>query len=251
MIRAFFVISLTFVYLLLLGPPLFLFAYLTGNANLVYRVGAWGCRFAVWLAGVRLEVQGREKIPTGQAVVFMPNHQSNCDPPAVISILPRVRVLVKKEFCRTPLLGRAMLLVGFIPVDRKNRERAIEAIEEGAKSLAAGHSFMVFPEGTRSRDGRLQPFKKGAFVMAMKAQVPIIPISLSGSSRIMQKGRFAIRPGLVRITVHDAVPTAGYVPANRSQLMERVRRAVLSGLAENEQPLSTASSPPVVPPAPG
>jgi 1-acyl-sn-glycerol-3-phosphate acyltransferase len=237
MIRAFFVISLTFVYLLLLGPPLFLFAYLTGNANLVYRVGAWGCRFAVWLAGVRLEVQGREKIPTGQAVVFMPNHQSNCDPPAVISILPRVRVLVKKEFCRTPLLGRAMLLVGFIPVDRKNRERAIEAIEEGAKSLAAGHSFMVFPEGTRSRDGRLQPFKKGAFVMAMKAQVPIIPISLSGSSRIMQKGRFAIRPGLVRITVHDAVPTAGYVPANRSQLMERVRQAVLSGLAEDEQPL--------------
>lgn len=251
MIRAFFVISLTFVYLLLLGPPLFLFAYLTGNANLVYRVGAWGCRFAVWLAGVRLEVQGREKIPTGQAVVFMPNHQSNCDPPAVISILPRVRVLVKKEFCRTPLLGRAMLLVGFIPVDRKNRERAIEAIEEGAKSLAAGHSFMVFPEGTRSRDGRLQPFKKGAFVMAMKAQVPIIPISLSGSSRIMQKGRFAIRPGLVRITVHDAVPTAGYAPANRSQLMERVRQAVLSGLAEDEQPLSTASSPPVVPPAPG
>lgn len=237
MIRAFFVISLTFVYLLLLGPPLFLFAYLTGNANLVYRVGAWGCRFAVWLAGVRLEVQGREKIPTGQAVVFMPNHQSNCDPPAVISILPRVRVLVKKEFCRTPLLGRAMLLVGFIPVDRKNRERAIEAIEEGAKSLAAGHSFMVFPEGTRSRDGRLQPFKKGAFVMAMKAQVPIIPISLSGSSRIMQKGRLAIRPGLVRITVHDAVPTAGYVPANRSQLMERVRQAVLSGLAEDEQPL--------------
>ena len=237
MIRAFFVISLTFVYLLLLGPPLFLFAYLTGNANLVYRVGAWGCRFAVWLAGVRLEVQGREKIPTGQAVVFMPNHQSNCDPPAVISILPRVRVLVKKEFCRTPLLGRAMLLVGFIPVDRKNRERAIEAIEEGAKSLAAGHSFMVFPEGTRSRDGRLQPFKKGAFVMAMKAQVPIIPISLSGSSRIMQKGRFAIRPGLVRITVHDAVPTAGYVPANRSQLMERVRQAVLSGLAADEQPL--------------
>lgn len=251
MIRAFFVISLTFVYLLLLGPPLFLFAYLTGNANLVYRVGAWGCRFAVWLAGVRLEVQGREKIPTDRAVVFMPNHQSNCDPPAVISILPRVRVLVKKEFCRTPLLGRAMLLVGFIPVDRKNRERAIEAIEEGAKSLAAGHSFMVFPEGTRSRDGRLQPFKKGAFVMAMKAQVPIIPISLSGSSRIMQKGRLAIRPGLVRITVHDAVPTAGYVPANRSQLMERVRRAVLSGLAEDEQPLSTASSPPVVPPAPG
>jgi len=239
MIRAFFVISLTFVYLLLLGPPLLLCAYLTGNAILLYRVGAWGCRFALRLAGVRLEVQGREKIPTGQAVVFMPNHQSNCDPPAVISILPQVRVLVKKEFFRIPLLGRAMLLAGFIPVDRKHRERAMEAIEEGAKSLAAGHSFMVFPEGTRSRDGRLQPFKKGAFVMAMKAQVPIIPISLSGSSRIMQKGRFAIRPGLVRITVHDAVPTAGYVPANRSQLMERVRQAVLSGLAEDEQPLGT------------
>jgi 1-acyl-sn-glycerol-3-phosphate acyltransferase len=237
MIRALFVISLTFVYLLLLGPPLLLYAYLTGDVNSLYRVGAWGCRFAVWLAGVRLKVQGREKIPAGQAVVFMPNHQSNCDPPAVISILPQLRALVKKEFFRIPLLGRAMLLVGFIPVDRKHRERAMEAIEEGAKSLAAGYSFMVFPEGTRSRDGRLQPFKKGAFVMAMKAQVPIVPISLSGSSRIMQKGRFAIRPGLVRITIHDAVPTASYVPANRSQLMERVRQAILSGLAEDEQPL--------------
>jgi 1-acyl-sn-glycerol-3-phosphate acyltransferase len=237
MIRALFATSITFLYLLVLGPPLLAYSRLVGNADLVYRVGVWGCRFVLWLAGVHLEVHGREKIPADRAVVFMPNHQSNCDPPAVIAILPRVIVLVKKEFFRVPILGRAMLQVGFIPVDRKNRERAIQAIEEGVASLAAGRSFMAFPEGTRSRDGRLQPLKKGAFVMAIRAQVPVLPISVSGSSKIMQKGKFAIRPGVVRITIHDEIPTQGYSMERRHEIMERTRRAILSGLATEEWPL--------------
>ena len=243
MIRALFATSFTFLFLLVLGPPLLIHARLVGNGELVYRVGVWGCRFALWLAGVRLEVHGREKIRADRAVVFMPNHQGNCDPPAVIAVLPRVIVLAKKEFFRVPILGRAMLQVGFIPVDRKNRERAIQAIDESVATLAGGRSFMVFPEGTRSRDGRLQPLKKGAFVMAIKAQVPVVPISVSGSSKIMQKGKFAIRPGVVRITIHDEIPTRGCSMESRHQIMERARRAILSGLAEDEWPADEDAPP--------
>lgn len=242
MIRALYAIFFTFLFFLVLGPPLLLHSCLVGNADLVYRVGVWGCKFALWLAGVRLEVHGREKIPTGRAVVYMPNHQSNCDPPAVIAIVAPVVGLVKKEFFRIPVLGQAMLQVGFIPVDRKSRAHALQAIEAAVESLAAGRSFMVFPEGTRSPDGRLQPLKKGAFVMAIQAQVPIVPISISGSSRIMQKGRFVIRPGVVRITIHEAIPTRGCSMAGRRAIMERTRCAILSGLADNEWPVGERPS---------
>ena len=236
MIRALFVILVTLVYTLVVGPPLLIHAILTGNSDPLYRIGRWGTKMAVWLAGARLEVRGLEKVPANRAVVFMANHQSNCDPPALLSVLPRVRGMAKKEFFRIPVLGHGMLGVGFIPVDRRNRERALAAVEEAVKALRAGYSFLVFPEGTRSRDGRLQPFKKGVFVMALKAGVPIVPVSVSGSAKIMRKGEFAIHPGVVRITFHDAVSTEGYTLEDRRKLMDIVRRAVRSGLALEEWP---------------
>jgi 1-acyl-sn-glycerol-3-phosphate acyltransferase len=237
MIRAFLVTLLALVLLVVVAVPLILYSHLVGNAQTLYRVGIWGVRLVLRAAGVRLEVHGRENIPSDRAAVFMPNHQGNCDPPAVISILPQVRAIAKQEFFRVPILGRAIRLCGFIPVDRKNRERAIEAIEAGIKALEAGHSFMVFPEGTRSSDGRLQPLKKGVFVMALQAGAPIVPISVSGSSKIMRKGKFVVHPGLVRITIHETVPTEGRTLDDRDEIMERVRKAIASGLAEDEWPL--------------
>ncbi len=237
MIRAFFVTFVTFVYILLVGTPFLIHAAISGNTDTLYQVARLGVRMVLWLSGVKLEVAGGEKTPTDRAVVFMPNHQSNCDPPAVFDILPPVLIIGKKEFFRVPILGRAMSLRGFIPIDRRNRTHAIEAIEAGIRAVKAGHSFLIYPEGTRSPDGRLQAFKKGAFIMAIKAGAPIVPISISGSARVMPKGKFEIHPGVVRITVHDPVPTEGCTPDDRERIMEQVRQAVLSGLAEDELPL--------------
>jgi len=237
MIRALYVTLITFGYILVVGPPLLIYAALTGKADPIYRVGILGIKMALRLAGVRLETRGLDRIPCDRAVVYMANHQGNCDPPALLAVLPPVSVMVKKEFFRVPVLGRGMLARGFIPVDRKNREQAMAAVEQAVVSLKAGKSFLVFPEGTRSPDGRLQRFKKGVFVMALKAIVPIVPVSISGSSKIMPKGKFVIRPGRVCITVHEPVPTEGCRLEDRQVLIERVRQAILSGLEKEEWPL--------------
>jgi 1-acyl-sn-glycerol-3-phosphate acyltransferase len=192
---------------------------------------------AVWLAGARLEIHGLDQIPRGRPVVFMANHQSNCDPPALLAILPPVLVMVKKEFFRVPIIGRGMVACGFIPVDRRKREQALLAVEKGVGALKAGKSFLVYPEGTRSPDGRLQRFKKGVFVMALKAGVPIIPISVSGSHNIMPKGKFVMRPGGVRITFHETVATEGLAIEDRQVIIDRVRQAILAGLEKDEWPI--------------
>jgi 1-acyl-sn-glycerol-3-phosphate acyltransferase len=250
MIRAFVVMVVTFAYVLALGPLVLIYGWLSGNTDPLYQVGRLGARMALWLAGVRLDVQGLEKVPQGSAVVFMANHQGNCDPPAIFPLLPPVVILVKREFFRVPVLGRAMLARGFVPVDRKDRQQAIAAVEQGVAKLKAGKPFLVFPEGTRSPDGKLQPFKKGVFVMALKARVPIVPISISGSSKIMPKGKFLIHPGRVRITIHDPIPTAGRTLDDRDLIIAQVRQALLSGLEKEEWPLEELASPFAPPPTP-
>jgi 1-acyl-sn-glycerol-3-phosphate acyltransferase len=236
MIRAVLVSAITFAYILLVGFPFLIHAWLTKTTDKLYQVGINGARMALWLSGVHLEVHGLEKIPHGRAAIYMPNHQSNCDPPAVISILPPVLVLAKQEFFRVPVLGTAMIYRGFIPVDRKNRERAIAAVERAVDSMKKGNSFLAFPEGTRSRDGRLQTFKKGLFVMAIKAGALIVPISVSGARKIMPKGHFAIHPGRVRITLQDPISAADYTLEERRELMDRTRQSILKGLDPDEWP---------------
>ncbi|MEJ2009564.1 MAG: lysophospholipid acyltransferase family protein [Acidobacteriota bacterium] len=237
MFRTLLVYVVVILYLLTLGPPLLLLGALTGSTDALYRVGIFGARTALRLAGVEVIVTGREKIPVGHAVVFMPNHQSNCDPPAVAANLPPVLIMAKKEFFRVPILGTAMRMRGFIPVDRTNRERAFAAVDRAVGSLKNGYSFLAFPEGTRSKTGRLQPFKKGVFVMAIKAGAPIVPITVSGGRQIMRKGEFRIHPGMVRLTIHDPVPTAGCSVTDRAKVVAQVRKAIMSDLSPNELPL--------------
>lgn len=236
MIRAFFVTSVTLAYILLVGTPVVIHAAISGDTDTLYQTALLGARMLLWLSGVKLEVTGGEKARADRAVVFMSNHQSNYDPPVVCGILPPVLIVGKKQFFRIPILGRGMALRGFIPIDRNNRTQAIEAMEAGARALKRGHSFLIYPEGTRSPDGRLQAFKKGAFIMALKAGAPIVPISVSGSARVMPKGKFEIHPGVVRITVHDAVRTEGCTSDDLDRIMEQVRGAILSGLTNDELP---------------
>ncbi|HXH47911.1 MAG TPA: lysophospholipid acyltransferase family protein [Terriglobia bacterium] len=237
MVRTLLVYAVVIFFIFILGPPLLLWSLITGSTDRLYSVGVFGARTALFMAGVKIMVSGREKIPLGKAVIYMPNHQSNSDPPAVASILPPVLIMAKKEFFRIPIMGTGMRMRGFIPVDRTNRERAFAAVDQAVASLKAGHSFLVFPEGTRSRTGKLQVFKKGVFVMAIEAGMPIVPISVSGATKIMRPGDFRIHPGPVQITIHDPIPTAGYSIADRSKVAEHVRRAIVSGLSPEERPL--------------
>lgn len=240
MIRSIFVCVVTFLYILVAGFPFLIYALVIKNTDRLYWVGVNGARMAIWLAGVRLDVHGLENVPRGRAAIYMPNHQSNCDPPAVITVLPPVLVMAKQEFFRVPVLGRAMVLRGFIPVNRRNHEQAMAAIDQAVESLRAGNSFMAYPEGTRSRDGRLQKFKKGLFVMAIKAGALIVPVSVSGARKIMPKGELAIHPGRVRITLQAPIDAANYTQDQRQELIEATRQSILKGLDPEEWPLTDA-----------
>jgi 1-acyl-sn-glycerol-3-phosphate acyltransferase len=168
-----------------------------------------------------------------RAAVYCANHQSNVDPPILFEALhPRMHILYKHEIDRIPILARAFRLGGFIPVDRRNKEAAMRSIERGAAAIRAGASFLIFPEGTRSRSAEMLPFKKGGFVMAIKAAAPIVPVAIQGGRAAMHKGSSIIRPVTVSIRVGEPIETAGYSLAERDALIAVVRDRIAALLAE-------------------
>lgn len=184
------------------------------------------------LAGVRLTVAGHENLPVG-AAVYMPNHQSNFDILSLYAGLPvQFRWLAKEELFRIPLFGFAMRRTDYIPVDRSDRKKAILSMTEAARRVREGTSVIVFPEGTRSPDGALLPFKKGAFMLAIDAESPIVPIAIVGSHQVMPKHSRWIHGGQIQVNIYPAVTTAGTTPAGRDALMETVRRPIAGALGE-------------------
>jgi 1-acyl-sn-glycerol-3-phosphate acyltransferase len=200
--------------------------------NLLYVLGHWGVSLGTSLAGIRTRVSGREHLQPGHAVVFCSNHQSNIDPPILFQALhPRLHVLFKRELTKLPLLGRAFQIGGFVPIDRSSREHSMAAIEQAAASLRSGNSFLTFPEGTRSRTGALLPFKRGPFLMALKAQVPVVPVAIQGGTASMKKGSPIVRPTTVSVRIGTPVDTRGMELSDREKLADEVRARVEQLLA--------------------
>jgi 1-acyl-sn-glycerol-3-phosphate acyltransferase len=194
-------------------------------------------RFAAWVVGIRVRIEGAENIPS-QTCVFVANHVSNVDPLALIPRIPRrVGVLIKHEVFRIPILGAGMRRAQFIPVDRGDRESAGAAVSVVTQNLKEGLSYAVFAEGTRSPDGRLRPFRKGAFSMAIDAGVFIVPVSIAGTLNLMKKGNWGIRPGDVIVRFGPAVNAAQYPTDRRAELIARVESLVAAGLPLEQQPL--------------
>jgi 1-acyl-sn-glycerol-3-phosphate acyltransferase len=224
------------LYVLVMGPPFLLVALATGRPLVLYRVALGGVRLGLWLSGVTVHVRNGERIQRDRAAVYAVNHASNVEPPILYSVLkdlfPRLRVLYKAELRKLPILVRAFDLAGFVPLERGNRDQSLPAIERAADALRDGNSFLIFPEGTRSRTGELLPFKKGGFIMAVKGQAPIVPVAISGARDAMKKGSLVIRP--VRVTVSFGAPisTEGLTTEDRDALVTRARNAVASLLRE-------------------
>ncbi len=223
------------VYTLLLGPPVLVWAGLTRDVRPVYVAGDFALRFALALAGIRISLRGKEHIQTGRPAVYAANHNSNIDPPVVFRALsdlyPHLKVVYKAELRRLPLLVWIFDMVGFVPVERANRDQSLPALDLATQSIQAGNSFIIFPEGTRSPTRDLLPFKKGGFVMAIRAGAPIIPVAVSGGLSAMRKGSRIIWPTNFVIELAPPVPTRGLTAADRDHVIVKVRDAIADRLA--------------------
>jgi 1-acyl-sn-glycerol-3-phosphate acyltransferase len=218
------------LYVLFVGPPLLLIAFLTNSPALLFRGGHLGVRIGLALSGIRTQVDGSEHLQRQRAAVYAVNHTSNIEPPVIFDVLsplfPRLRILYKAELRKLPILVRAFDLAGFVPLERANREQSLPAIDRAAEALREGNSFLIFPEGTRSRTGELLPFKKGGFIMALQAQAPVVPVAIAGARNAMRKGSPWIRPVTVTVRLAPPIETAGLTVDDRDRLIGRVREEV-------------------------
>jgi 1-acyl-sn-glycerol-3-phosphate acyltransferase len=212
----------------LIGFP---WTFISGDISLLYSMFMWGAWNGVRLTGVRVETVGLDRLAAGGTYIFMSNHVSNLDPPILIPLIPRrTSVMVKKELFSYPILGRAMRMGSLVPVDRGNRDAGIEAVKAAKEVIGQGLNMTIYVEGKRSFDGKLLPFKKGPFYLAMECAVPVVPVTIAGTHYAMPKKRFAIRPGTVKVIFHDPIEPKDF--GSREGLMEKVRAAIDGGLPE-------------------
>jgi 1-acyl-sn-glycerol-3-phosphate acyltransferase len=239
MLRTAFIAIFLSLYILFAGPPLLVYVLITKNVDPLYWAGAKGVMFFVRAVGVKVRVVGLHRIPPGTCL-FVANHTSSADAPAVVGAIPRrIAILLKASLFQWPIVGQAFTLAHFVPVNRGARESAIASVEKATQSLREGQSFLIYPEGTRSPDGRLQEFKKGAVVMAINAGVQVVPVVCSGAHRVMEKRSLVIHPGEIVVEFLDPIDASAYSFAQRDELNDRLRAAMAAGLPEDQRPVES------------
>lgn len=205
--------------------------YITGKIDLLWKLSLWASSVGYRLAGVRVRAVGRERLEDGRAYLFISNHVSNLDPPIITRLLGRrISIIAKQELFKIPFFGRAMRAGNFVSVDRSDWKAAAGSAHEAAAVLQSGLGMLAFPEGTRSANGKLLPFKKGPFHVAMEAGVPVVPITITGSREAWPKGSMVLRKGEVVVTFHAPIDPRQF--ARKEELLVVVRAAIESGLPE-------------------
>ena len=203
------------------------------NGNPLIWCGRPWARIILLACGTRVRVMGRERIPRGKPVIYITNHQSHLDVVALVQVLPgQFRAIAKKELFSIPVFGWAIWLAGFVRIDRTDREKAFRSLDVAAARIRRGRSMLVFAEGTRSPDGRLLPFKKGGFVLAIRSGVPIVPISISGSRAVLSKNSRDVRKGVIDVVIGDPIDSSAFTMDSKDDLIALVRRAVEAGFTD-------------------
>jgi 1-acyl-sn-glycerol-3-phosphate acyltransferase len=235
MIRTLYVTAWVVFATLVLGMSVIILSYFVKSGNPLHRIARlWG-RSILVVSRIKVTVEGLSGIDLQRPYIYMPNHQSNFDIPVLLGHLAvQFRWLAKMELFKVPIFGHAMRKAGYISIDRNNRESAFESLETAAEKIKNGVSVLIFPEGTRSRDGKLQPFKKGGFIMAIDSGVPIVPVIISGARAIMTKGKFRVNPGQIRMSIQQPIDTTVYSRDTKETLMKHVRRVMCDNFESGE-----------------
>lgn len=231
MIRTIFVWSCIVIATLALGILAFVTALFDRKGKIVHQYARlWG-KIALWANGVKVKLQGLEHVKGKGPYIFMSNHQGSYDIFALLGHLPfQFKWLAKKELFSIPFFGWTMAAAGYISVDRKGTRETVEAMNDAARKIREGMSVVIFPEGSRSQNGTIQPFKKGGFTLAIKSKVPIVPIAIHGSRTIMPKDRLKISPGEIRIQLGSPIETENFSLKDREFLMAKVRERISQNL---------------------
>ena len=227
MIRTLYILTWVVLATLVCGILVIVLSFFVRSGNPLHKIARFWGKSILVVSGVKVCVKGLSNIDLSAPYIYMPNHQSNFDIPVLLGHLTvQFRWLAKMELFKIPIFGRAMRKAGYISIDRYHRESAIESLKVAANKIKNGVSVLIFPEGTRSRDGKIQPFKKGGFVMAIDSGIPIVPVVITGTRAIMPKGRFRVYPGHVSMVIHKPIDTSTYIRETKEVLMESVRRVI-------------------------
>lgn len=220
---------------LVFGSMAVLLAWIPPEGKIMLWLSRRWARLLLFFSGVRVEAHYEGGIDPARSYVFLPNHQSYYDIPALLPTVPvEIRFAAKRSLFRVPVFGWSLSAGGFIPIDREDRSRAREAFAAAAQRLAGGASVLFFPEGSRSWDGRLRPFERGGFLLALRLRLPIVPVGISGARAVQPRGRLAVTPGTITVRYGAPIDTAAYGLKGKGELMEEVRRRIaeLAGIAE-------------------